>query len=73
MNRDDKQLEMATGIILQRVNEMKSSLANLIMKVDMDHQSMTFPDVLDSFAVISGQVRAIVRPAYVNMLYAHQL
>jgi hypothetical protein len=56
MSRDDKQLEMASGIMLQRTNEMKASLQNLIMKVELDHQNMQFPDVLDSFAVISGQV-----------------
>ncbi len=54
--REEKQLEMATEVMLQRINEMKLSLTSLMMKLDHDHQNITFPDFLDAFSVISGQV-----------------
>lgn len=55
-NREEKQLEMATEVMLQRINEMKLSLNSLMWKLDNDHQNITFPDFLDAFSVISGQV-----------------
>jgi len=54
MTREEKQLEMATEKMLERVNEMKVTLTNLIWKIEHDPTVM-FPDVLESFSVISGQ------------------
>jgi len=54
--REEKQLEMATEVMMQRVNEMKVSLTSLTMRIDHDHQNITFPEFLDAFSVISGQV-----------------
>lgn len=54
--REEKQLEMALDIMLQRVNEMKGSLSTLAMKLEHDHQNVNFPVFLDAFSVISGQV-----------------
>jgi hypothetical protein len=54
--REEKQLEMATEVMIQRVHEMKASLTSLMMRLDHDHQHITFPEFLDTFSVISGQV-----------------
>jgi len=59
--REEKQLEMATEVMLQRVNEMKMSLTSLLLKLDHDHQNVTFPDFLDAFSVISGQMNTLMR------------
>ena len=55
-SREEKHLEAATEMMLLRINEMKMSLTNLLMRIEHDHQNISFPDVLDAFAVISGQV-----------------
>jgi len=60
MSREEKQLELATEIMLQRVNEMKVSLTNLILKIEHD-PNVSFPDVLESFSVISGQMNTLMR------------
>ncbi|CAL8112711.1 unnamed protein product [Orchesella dallaii] len=59
--REEKQLEFALDLMLQRVNEMKASLSSLIMKLEHDHQNVNFPVFLDSFSVISGQMNTLMR------------
>jgi len=61
MSREEKQLELASEIMLQRVNEMKASLLNLVLKLEHDHQNINFPVFLDAFAVISGQMNTLMR------------
>jgi len=56
MNREQKRLDTSMEIMIQRLNEMKASLSKLIMRVENDHTKLKFPDVLDAFAVICGQV-----------------
>ena len=57
--REEKLLDNATEMMLLRINEMKVSLTNLLMRIEHDHQNISFPDVLDAFAVISGQVSSV--------------
>ena len=65
MNREEKQLELAMEVMLQRINEMKTTLSALIMKLEHDHRNINCPVFLDSFSVVSGQV------IYLKALYSH--
>lgn len=60
MTREEKHMEMAIDAMIQRVNEMKISLTNLIIKIEHD-PNVIFPDILESFSVISGQMNTLIR------------
>jgi len=55
MQREEKLLESALDAISQRINDLKSSIYSLISKLQ-DDPHVNWPSVLDSFALISGQV-----------------
>ena len=55
MQREEKLLESALDAISQRINDLKSSIHSLISKLQED-PNVNWPSVLDSFALISGQV-----------------
>ena len=55
MQREEKQLEAALDSLLQRIGDLKMSIQSLIMKLECDSR-LNWPSVLDSYAVISGQV-----------------
>ncbi len=55
MQREEKQLEAALDSLLQRIGDLKVSIQSLIMKLENDRM-LNWPSVLDSYAVISGQV-----------------
>ena len=59
MQREEKMLEAALDAILQRINELKASTRSLIHKLEVD-PTVSWPSVLDSFAVISGQVLFLI-------------
>lgn len=54
--REEKQLESALESIIQRVNDLKQSLASMILKVENEYDTMNWPSFLDNYALISGQV-----------------
>lgn len=54
--REEKQLESALESIIQRVNDLKSSIASMIFKVENEYETLNWPTFLDNFALISGQV-----------------
>lgn len=54
--REEKQLESALESIIQRVNDLKQSIASLILKVENEYETMNWPSFLDNYALISGQV-----------------
>jgi len=43
------------------VNEMKTTVNTLIMKLELDHRNITNIDFLDSFSVVSGQMNSLMR------------
>ncbi|CAG7722775.1 unnamed protein product [Allacma fusca] len=47
--------------MLQRVNEMKSSINTLVLKLEHDHRNISSPVFLDSFSVVSGQMNSLMR------------
>lgn len=56
MQREEKLLESAIEATLQRINDLKASIRSLIFKLEFEHNTLNWPSVLDSFALISGQV-----------------
>ena len=57
MQREEKLLESALEATLQRLNDVKASIRALLAKLEYEHAVLNWPSVLDSFALISGQVR----------------
>lgn len=54
--REEKQLESALDSIIQRVNDLKTSIAAMIYKVENEYETLNWPTFLDNFALLSGHV-----------------
>lgn len=54
--REEKQLESAMDAIIQRVNDLKSSVASMIYKVENEYETLNWPTFLDNYALLSGHV-----------------
>lgn len=54
--REEKQLESALDSIIQRVNDLKSSIAAMIYKVENEYDTLNWPTFLDNYALLSGHV-----------------
>jgi hypothetical protein len=48
--------EAALEALLQRINDLKTSIRTLLFRLENEYASLSWPSVLDSYAVISGQV-----------------
>lgn len=59
--REEKQLESALDSIIQRVNDLKSSIASMIFKVENEYETLNWPTFLDNFALISGQLTSLTK------------
>ncbi|KAJ8925508.1 hypothetical protein NQ315_009347 [Exocentrus adspersus] len=57
--REEKQLESALESIIQRVNDLKQSIASMIFKIENEYETMTWPTLLDNYALISGQLTSL--------------
>ncbi|KAH1007626.1 hypothetical protein HUJ04_004838 [Dendroctonus ponderosae] len=54
--REEKQLESSLESIIQRVNDLKASLAAMIFKIETEYETLNWPKFLDNYALISGQL-----------------
>lgn len=54
--REEKQLESSLDSIIQRVNDLKSSIAAMIYKVENEYDTLNWPTFLDNYALLSGHV-----------------
>ncbi|XP_045474245.1 mediator of RNA polymerase II transcription subunit 8 [Harmonia axyridis] len=59
--REEKQLEFALENIVQRVNDLKASIASMIMKIETEYETLNWPNFLDNYALISGQLTALTK------------
>lgn len=59
MQRDEKQLDISIEAVVTRLNELKNQLHSLLYKIEHENESLSWPTVLDNFALISGQFTAI--------------
>lgn len=56
MQREEKQLDSALEAIILRVTDLKSSIAAMIYKLEHEYETLSWPNFLDNFALISGHV-----------------
>ncbi|XP_053324841.1 mediator of RNA polymerase II transcription subunit 8 [Spea bombifrons] len=59
MQREEKQLEACLDALIVQVSNIKNSLAGFIYKLENEYDRMTWPSVLDSFALLSGQLNTL--------------
>jgi len=61
MQREEKMLEMAVDALIARVNDLRSAIAAFILKLETEHESLSWPTVLDNYALISGQLNSLLK------------
>lgn len=59
MQREEKQLEAALDTILLRVSDLKFSIGSMVSKIENEYDTLNWPQFLDNFALISGQLTAL--------------
>ncbi|XP_032481377.1 mediator of RNA polymerase II transcription subunit 8 isoform X2 [Phocoena sinus] len=59
MQREEKQLEASLDALLSQVADLKNSLGSFIYKLENEYDRLTWPSVLDSFALLSGQLNTL--------------
>lgn len=61
MQKEEKQLELSIEALIQRVTELKNSVATFLQKLEHEYETLSWPSVLDSFALLSGQLNSLGR------------
>ncbi|KAF2364028.1 hypothetical protein FHG87_005205 [Trinorchestia longiramus] len=61
MQREERHLEVAVDAVLQRVTDLKQSLAQLLQKLEQEGESADWPDYLQQYSVISGQMFTLLK------------
>ncbi|XP_007244222.2 mediator of RNA polymerase II transcription subunit 8 [Astyanax mexicanus] len=57
--REEKQLEASVESLISRVAHLKNSLQSFIYKLENEYDRLTWPSVLDNFALLSGQLNTV--------------
>ncbi|XP_068599782.1 mediator of RNA polymerase II transcription subunit 8 [Brachionichthys hirsutus] len=57
--REEKQLEASVDSLVSRVAHVKNALHSFIYKLENEYERLTWPSVLDNFALLSGQLNTI--------------
>ncbi|CAL1593148.1 unnamed protein product [Knipowitschia caucasica] len=57
--REEKQLEASVESLVSRVAHVKNALHSFIYKLENEYERLTWPSVLDNFALLSGQLNTI--------------
>ncbi|KAK1795810.1 hypothetical protein P4O66_009835 [Electrophorus voltai] len=57
--REEKQLEASVESLISRVSHLKNSLQSFIYKLENEYDRLTWPSVLDNFALLSGQLNTV--------------
>ncbi|KAK7880450.1 hypothetical protein WMY93_032907 [Mugilogobius chulae] len=57
--REEKQLEASVESLISRVAHVKNALHSFIYKLENEYDRLTWPSVLDNFALLSGQLNTI--------------
>jgi mediator of RNA polymerase II transcription subunit 8 len=61
MQREEKQLELSIDALVTRLHELKNQLQALLFKIEQESSTLTWPTVLDNFALISAQFTAVLK------------
>ncbi|XP_075037805.1 mediator of RNA polymerase II transcription subunit 8 [Mixophyes fleayi] len=59
MQREEKQLETSLETLIVQISDIKNSLAGFIYKLENEYERLTWPSVLDNFALLSGQLNTL--------------
>ncbi|XP_061895422.1 mediator of RNA polymerase II transcription subunit 8 [Entelurus aequoreus] len=57
--REEKQLEASLESLITQVAHVKNALHSFIFKLENEYERLTWPSVLDNFALLSGQLNTI--------------
>ncbi|KAI8501345.1 mediator of RNA polymerase II transcription subunit 8 [Branchiostoma belcheri] len=57
--REEKQLEAGLDALIVRVKDLRDSIHAFLMKLEHEHQTLQWTSVLDSFALLSGQLSTL--------------
>ncbi|XP_036427340.1 mediator of RNA polymerase II transcription subunit 8 [Colossoma macropomum] len=57
--REEKQLEASLESLISRVAHLKNSLQSFIYKLENEYDRLSWPSVLDNFALLSGQLNTV--------------
>lgn len=61
MDREDKMLEASVDALMLRCQDLKSSIAAFIYKLESEYETLHWPSLLDNFALISGQLNNMMK------------
>ncbi|XP_072275430.1 mediator of RNA polymerase II transcription subunit 8 [Pyxicephalus adspersus] len=59
MQREEKQLETSLETLIAQVSDIKNSLVAFIHKLENEYERLTWPSVLDNFALLTGQLNTL--------------
>ncbi|XP_033636315.1 mediator of RNA polymerase II transcription subunit 8-like [Asterias rubens] len=59
MQNQEKALEISLEALTNRVQDLKTSLISFLAKLELEHATLTWPSVLNSFALLSGQINTL--------------
>lgn len=61
MEREEKALDIALDAMISRTQDLKNSIAAFIVKLEMEYETLQWPSVLNSFALLSGQLNTLMK------------
>ncbi|CAB3380028.1 Hypothetical predicted protein [Cloeon dipterum] len=61
MQREEKQQDAVLEAVISRVNDLKTSIGAMIFKVENEYETLNWPNFLDNFALISGQLTSLTK------------
>ncbi|KFM62173.1 Mediator of RNA polymerase II transcription subunit 8, partial [Stegodyphus mimosarum] len=59
MEKEEKALEVVLDALISRAQDLKNTISSFIMKLETE--SLSWPHVLDNFALLSGQVNTLLK------------
>ncbi|XP_059475626.1 mediator of RNA polymerase II transcription subunit 8 [Neocloeon triangulifer] len=61
MQREEKQQDAVLEAIINKVNDLKTSIGAMIFKVENEYETLNWPSFLDNFALISSQLTSLTK------------
>jgi len=59
MQKEERQLDKGLEDVIMRINELRNSINTFILKLENEYMTLNWLNVLDNFALLSGQVNMI--------------
>ncbi|KAI0211905.1 Mediator of RNA polymerase II transcription subunit 8 [Lamellibrachia satsuma] len=61
MQKEEKVQETTLESLFQRVQEIKNTIISFLLKLEQGYETLSWPTVLDNFALLSGQINMLTR------------